>query len=136
VRDAQPRRDHSGRIEREGKVGHHAAIDAIAGVIYGPPDGQALLIVDHDDIELRVIDLHEIERSLCAVENAGLRRKLIDRSLRWDRRPWRSRGGIAAIRSRTVLAFGARSVNRANWPVLCPTATSIPKDSEIVPETG
>ena len=45
MRDAQPRRDHSGRIEREGKVGHHAATDAIASVIYGPPDGQALLIV-------------------------------------------------------------------------------------------
>jgi hypothetical protein len=45
VRDAQPRRDQSGRIEREGKVGHHAAINAIANVIYGPPDGHALLIV-------------------------------------------------------------------------------------------
>jgi hypothetical protein len=46
-----------------------------------PPDRQALLIVDYDDIELRVIDLHEVQRSLCTVEHAGPRRKLIDRGL-------------------------------------------------------
>ena len=76
-----PRCDRSGRIERDVKAGHHAAIDVDGERERPQPDGQALLIVDHDDIEFRVIDSHEVERSLCAVEHARPRRKLIDRGL-------------------------------------------------------
>jgi hypothetical protein len=73
-----------------------------------------LLIIDHDDIELCMIDLDEIERSLCTVEHTGPRRKLIDRGLamrpatqafsRWNRRdPNPNRVGVG----RTQLRFAA-----------------------------
>jgi hypothetical protein len=86
----------SGRIQRDVKAGHHAAVHVDGQRDPRPPDGQALLIVDHDDIEFGVIDLHEVERSFGAVEHPGPRRKLIDRGLamgpaaqafpRWNRR--------------------------------------------------
>jgi hypothetical protein len=112
--DAQPRRDRARRIERDVKAGHHPAIHVDRQRDPRPPDRQALLIVDHDDIEFRVIDLHEVQRSLCAVEHTGPRRKLIDRGLamrstteplpRWNRcDPDPNRVGVR----RTQLRFAA-----------------------------
>jgi hypothetical protein len=60
MRDAQPRCDRAGRNKRDVKAGDHAAVHVDRQRDPRPPDRQALLIVDHHDIELRVIDLGEV----------------------------------------------------------------------------
>jgi len=78
VRDAQPRGHGSRRIERNVEACHHATEDVDRERDPGPPDRQALLLVDNDDVELRMIDLDEVERSLNAAEAAGARSESIE----------------------------------------------------------
>jgi hypothetical protein len=129
VSDAQPRCDRSGRIERDVKAGHHAAVHVDRQREPRPADRQALLIVDHDDIEFRVIDLDEVERSLGAVEHTGPRRKLIDRGpamrptteafARWNRHnPDLNRVGVRRTQLRFVAAARHFQRRRPDRPLL------------------
>ena len=78
VRDAQTGRDRPRRIERDVEAQDHPAVDVDRQGDPWPPDRQALLLVDDDDVEFGVIDLHEVQRPMCLVEHAVARRKPIE----------------------------------------------------------
>jgi hypothetical protein len=97
----------------------------------------------YDDIELCMIDLHEVQRSLCAVEHPGPRRKLIDRGLamrpatqafpRWNRRdPNPNRVCVRRTSNdvdRTVRCCRVRKCSL----IVCLTISSTPASRRLLP---
>lgn len=77
MRDAQSRCDRSWRVERDIKTNDHTAVDIDGEGNPRAPNWQSLFIIDDDDIELCVIDLHEVEWALSRVEDPRPRHKAI-----------------------------------------------------------